>query len=178
MVISMRVLGALVASIAFLVLAGPAGAATIVQRNALEPSLVKRINAVRKHHGLKPLRVATALTRSASRHGNSMGKVGYFRHELLYKGNWKPFGTWISWYWPGEQATSWSAGENLVWGAPGLGVRKAVRKWMHSSEHRANILEPSWRRIGVSIVHVSDPLGEYSDYDEATIVTADFGRRS
>ena len=32
--------------------------------------------------------------------------------------------------------------------------------------------------LGVSIVHVTDPVGYYKDFSEATIVTADFGRRS
>ena len=49
---------------------------------------------------------------------------------------------------------------------------------MHSPGHRANLLNKDWNRIGVSIAHVVDPVGEYADFGEATIVTADFGRRS
>jgi uncharacterized protein YkwD len=161
-----------------LVVAAPASAATITQRNAAEPALVKRINTVRANHGLKPLQVAYRLTNAATRHSNSMARLGYFRHELRYKGTWKPFGTWIRWYWPGPGFTSWGAGENLAWGAPDLGARKTVSLWMGSPGHRANLLSSSWTRIGVSIVHVTDPVGTYSKQSEATIVTADFGRRS
>jgi uncharacterized protein YkwD len=107
-----------------------------------------------------------------------MGRIGYFRHELRYKGTWKSFGTWIRWYWPGAGYTSWSAGENLAWGAPDLGPRKTVSLWMHSPGHRANLLNKSWNRIGVSIVHVSDPVGIFNDFTAATVVTADFGERS
>ena len=163
---------------AALVVAAPAGATTVVQHNGAENRLVQRINHVRENHGLKPLRVVTRLTHSATRHSNSMANVGYFRHELRHNGEWKSFGTWIRWYWPGPGYTSWSAGENLAWGAPGLGVRKTVSLWMHSPGHRANLLNKDWNKIGVSIAHVTNPVGYFKAYSEATIVTADFGRRS
>jgi len=169
----------IVIGLAALVLSAPAAAATTVfQHDGAEAKLVHRINHVRANHGLKPLRAVARLENAATRHSNSMGHVGYFRHELRYKGNWKSFGTWIRWYWPGPGYTSWSAGENLAWGAPGLGVRKTVSLWMHSPGHRANLLSTDWNRVGVSIVHVTNPVGTFAPYAEATIVTADFGRRS
>lgn len=161
-----------------LVLATPAGAVTIVQRDAAEPALVQRINAVRASHGLKPLSVASRLRNAATRHSNSMAKKGYFRHELLVDGVWKPFGTWIRWYWPGPGYTSWSAGENLAWGAPDLAAQQTVTLWMNSPGHRANLLNKSWTRVGVSIVHATNATGTYASQSQVTIVTADFGRRS
>jgi uncharacterized protein YkwD len=174
----MRVLRAIISLLAALVLAAPAGATAISYRPTAEQKLVHRINHVRANHGLKPFRVATSLHKAARRHSTSMAKVGYFRHELWYKGGWKSFGTWIRWYWPGSGYTSWSAGENLAWGAPDLGVRKTVSLWLHSAGHRANLLSKSWNRIGVAIVHVTDPVGLYDPYPSATIVTVDFGWRS
>jgi len=173
-----RVLRSILIVLAALLFAAPAGARTVFQHDAAEKKLVHRINHVRANHGLEPMRAVTRLTRAATRHSNSMAKVGYFRHELRHKGKWKPFGAWIRWYWPGPDYTSWSAGENLAWGAPGLGVRRTVSLWMHSPGHRANLLSKDWDRVGVSIVHVTDPVGYYKDFSEATIVTADFGRRS
>jgi len=174
----MRVVRGIVPLVAALVLAAPAGATAIFQHDASEPKLVHRINHVRANHGLKPLHVVTRLRQAATKHSNSMAKIGYFRHELRHKGEWKSFGTWIRWYWPGPGYTSWSAGENLAWGAPGLGVRKTVSLWMHSPGHRANLLSKTWNRVGVSVVHVTDPVGTFAPYSGATIVTADFGRRS
>jgi len=174
----MKLLRTLIPVVAVLLLAAPAGATSIAQRDTAEARLVHRINHVRANHGLSPLRVVTRLRRAATRHSNSMGRIGYFRHELRYKGTWKSFGTWIRWYWPGAGYTSWSAGENLAWGAPDLGPRKTVSLWMHSPGHRANLLNKSWNRIGVSIVHVSDPVGIFNDFTAATVVTADFGERS
>ena len=174
----MRVLRWLLPSLAALILAAPANALTVFERDRAEGRLVHRINHVRANHGLAPLHVTMRLENAATRHSNSMAKHGYFRHELRYGGVWKSFGTWIRWYWSGPGYTSWSAGENLAWGAPGLGARKAVTLWMHSPGHRANLLNTGWNRIGVSIVHVVDPGGYFKGYAEATIVTADFGSRS
>ena len=173
-----RVLRWIAIALAALLFAAPAGATTLFQHNRAEKRLARRINHVRANHGLEPMHVVTRLTRAATRHSSSMAKVGYFRHELRHEGEWKPFGTWIRWYWPGPDYTSWSAGENLAWGAPGLGVRKTVSLWMHSPGHRANLLDKDWNRIGVSIVHVSRPVGDFAAYEDVTIVTADFGSRS
>jgi uncharacterized protein YkwD len=107
-----------------------------------------------------------------------MAKAGYFQHELLASSNWWSFGTWIHWYWPGGSYRSWSAGENLAWAAPKLGARKTVRMWMHSPEHRANILTSGWRRIGMAIIHVSGTVGVYRGNSTVSIATAEFGRSS
>jgi uncharacterized protein YkwD len=156
----------------------PVSATTLVQHDAAEAKLVRRINHVREVHGLARMRVVTRLGWAATRHSNSMAKHGYFRNQLRSKGDWKSFGTWIRWYWPGPGYTSWSAGQNLAWGAPRLGPRRTVSLWMHSAGHRANLLDKDWNCIGVSIVHVVDPIGFYALFSSVTIVTADFGTRS
>jgi uncharacterized protein YkwD len=167
----------LFAALVLLASAGQAAAETVTARNAAEPTLVERINDVRAAHGLNRLRASSLLRSAATRHGNSMGSRGYFRHELHKKSRWVTFSTWIHWYWPGPEYTVWTAGENLAWGAPDLSTRDTVRMWMNSPGHRANILG-AWRRIGVAIVHVTAPAGYYGDYPEVTIVAAEFGRRS
>ncbi len=173
----MRVLRSILIVLAALLLAAPAGARTVFQHDAAEKKLVHRINHVRANHGLEPMHAVTPLTRAATRHSNSMAKVGYFRHELRHKGKWKPFGTWIRWYWPGPDYTSWSAGENLAWGAPDISASRTVTNWMNSPGHRANILNPLWRYIGVAAVHVDEPAGYYRSWDDVTIVAAEFGQR-
>lgn len=174
-------LAAAVAAACALAVAPPAAAAepVVSARDALEPALVKRINRVRAAHGLRRVRPARRLTKAATKHANSMGRAGYFRHELYTAGgDWTPFGTWIRWYYPGPGFSSWSAGENLAWGAPRLRPRRTVRMWMRSPGHRANILTPGWRQIGVAAVKVSEPAGAYGSHDAVTIWVAEFGRRS
>jgi uncharacterized protein YkwD len=48
--------------------------------------------------------------------------------------------------------------------------------WMNSPPHRANLLAPIWREIGLGAVHSDAAPGVYQGL-AATIVTADFGAR-
>jgi uncharacterized protein YkwD len=62
------------------------------------------------------------------------------------------------------------AGENLAWGTGSAGTARAiVAAWLASPEHRANLLRPSFRRIGVG-----DLLGPFQGYGDARVITADF----
>jgi uncharacterized protein YkwD len=175
-------LGLLALSLALVALASPAvaGARTISHRDSLEASVVSRINAVRRSHGLRPLRVAPRLADAAERHTSSMATESYFLHELYTPGRadrWTSFGTWIRWFWPGPGYSSWSAGENLAWGAPGISSSQTVSRWLASPGHRANILNSGWRFVGVAAVHVGQPRGYYRSWDDVTIVAAEFGAR-
>jgi uncharacterized protein YkwD len=176
-----KVITAAAVALAVLSLAPAAGAVTVTERNPLEPSVVQRINSIRKSHGLGSLTVAKRLTDAANRHARSMGASSYFRHELYTPQRdrtWTSFSTWIRWYWPGPGYHAWSAGENLAWGAPDISASRTVTNWMNSPGHRANILNPRWRYIGVAAVHVDEPAGYYRSWDDVTIVAAEFGWRS
>jgi uncharacterized protein YkwD len=171
------VLVAAASACAFALAAGSAAAADVAARNSREPGLVTHINAVRAAHNLRALKESALLTSAATRHANSMGNRGYFRHELRRKGTWVSFGTWVHWYWPGPDYTAWRAGENLAWGAPDVTPTQVVTMWMNSAPHRANLLG-SWKRVGVAIVHVTAPARYFRDYPEVTIAVAEFGKRS
>ena len=173
---------AVAASLALVALASPsfAPAVTINDRDTLEQSLVTRINTLRESHGLRRLTVASRLASAADRHASSMAAASYFRHELYTPTSatgWTGFGTWIRWFWPGPGYSSWTAGENLAWGAPDLSSSEAVSRWLASPGHRANLLKPGWRNIGVGAVHVRDPRGYYASWNNVTIVAAEFGAR-
>lgn len=158
-----------------------AGAATVTEANGLESRLASRINVLRKNHGLRALRIVPRLAKASDRHARSMAAAAYFRHELFTPSrdpNWTSFGTWIRWYYPGPGYTSWGAGENLAWGAPAISARQTINRWMASPGHRANLLEPRWRNVGLSAVHVTAPAGYFGECSEVTIVVAEFGRRS
>lgn len=164
-----------------LVSAPTAGAGPVrTDRNTLETTLVKRINVLRKSHGLRPLRPVSRLVTAADRHASSMAARSYFRHELFTPAraaNWTDFGTWIRWHWPGPGFSSWGVGENLAWGAPDISARVTIRRWLASPGHRANLLNRSWRQIGVAAVHLRDPRGYFGAWDDVTLVAAEFGFR-
>jgi uncharacterized protein YkwD len=102
-----------------------------------------------------------------------MATDGYFAHESA---NGSAFWQRIKLYYSVNGHSYWAVGENLVWASPNLTAKQAVKMWMNSPPHRANLLSTKWREIGLSAVSSSDAPGSYQDM-AATIVTADFGVR-
>ncbi len=147
---------------------------TISSANQLESQVLGELNAVRRSHGLAPLRLSRPLSAAAEAHSRSMGAHGFFSHESR---DGSEFWTRVKrWYGPSGYR-SWAVGENLLWSSGQLSAGAAVKLWMGSPGHRKNILEPRWREIGLSAVAVSSAPGVYRGRD-VTIVTSDFGVRS
>jgi len=148
--------------------------ASTARQTALENGLVREINAVRRVHGLKPLLSSAKLTAAAVQHTREMGADGYFEHESFDSTEfWKRIARWY----PSKGFRSWSVGENLLYSSPDIeGAGSGVDDWMSSPGHRANLLNRSWREIGVAAIHFDSAPGEYAD-GPVTIVTADFGYR-
>ena len=68
----------------------------------------------------------------------------------------------------------WLYGENIAYGGSHLGTPKAiVRAWMHSPEHRHNILNPDFRQIGIGFARGIPPKPGAS----GATFTTDFGMR-
>jgi uncharacterized protein YkwD len=107
-------------------------------------------------------------------HSRELAARGYFAHTSP---DGSPFWKRIErWYAP-HQPGSWTVGENLLWSSPEVDASQAVVAWMKSPEHRANILSPGWREIGIAAVHVTRASGVYGGRP-VTIITTDFGARS
>jgi uncharacterized protein YkwD len=107
-------------------------------------------NKVRAQNGLSPLRENRRLRRAARAHSHDMTAAGYFEHTA-------PDGTTMvqrilrADYVRDEQG--WMLGENLAWGTGSLGTpRGAMKAWMASPGHRANILKAGFRELGVGVV--------------------------
>jgi uncharacterized protein YkwD len=144
-----------------------------VHLSALESQLLGQINTTRAHHGLRALRMSPRLTAAAAQHSASMAQKGYFSHDSANGGS---FFKRIASFYSYRGYSTWSAGENLLWSSPDISSAGALRMWMNSPEHRANLLNRSWREMGLSAVHEANAPGVYGG-DEVTIVTADFGVR-
>jgi uncharacterized protein YkwD len=128
-------------------------------------SILSRINAARRAHGLKPLRVASALVRAASAHALSMARHGFFSHDSL---DGTPPMARIRRYLPAA-----SVGETLLWRSPGCTPAQAVSMWLNSPEHRAILLSRAYRRLGLAGVHARNAPGVYGGR-QVRIVAADF----
>jgi uncharacterized protein YkwD len=140
---------------------------------ALESSVVGRVNAVRRSHGLRPLRLSHRLHAAAVFHSKDMGRRGYFEHDSL---TGAPFWRRIERFYPSRGFHSWTVGENLLWGSDTYDATFAVREWMNSPAHRKNMLSRDWREVGIGAVFFGRAPGEYAGRP-VTIVTADFGSR-
>jgi uncharacterized protein YkwD len=174
---SSRILAALAVLLVVAVLPAPGSArprgktAQVVQ---LQTALLAQINAFRTAHGLVRLKVSVALTGAAGGHSTQMARLGFFSHNSA---NGQSFSQRIAQAYSSRGFRSWTVGENLVWGGPDIGAARAFRLWVSSPMHRANMLNPRWREVGLGAVHSTSAPGVYGG-GAATIVTADFGARS
>jgi uncharacterized protein YkwD len=172
-----RAIAVLVSAVVLLV--APASS-TASPRGAVSPStglraaLVSQLNALRASHGLSRLRVSPALNAAATAHSAQMARLGYFSHNSA---NGQSFTRRVASYYTASGYRRWGVGENLVYGSPDLGAAQALRLWLSSPAHRANLLNPRWRELGLSAVHSTSAPGVYRGAP-TTVVTADFGARS
>jgi uncharacterized protein YkwD len=90
----------------------------------VEARVIERTNSQRIRHGLRPLRVDRRLLFSARRHAAWMTNARSMTH------------------------TSAAVAENIAMGQNSSA--EVINAWMNSSGHRANILNPSYTRIGVA----------------------------
>jgi uncharacterized protein YkwD len=128
------------------------------------------LNKERTKRHLTPLRRQHTLDSAATRFARRLVQERFFDHTA-------PDGTTMlerikaTGYLKGS-LRRWSVGENIAYGTGTLGTPKAIVKaWMRSPGHRANILDRSFREIGLG-VHLGSPEGSAG----ATYVH-DFGRR-
>ena len=68
----------------------------------------------------------------------------------------------------------WTYGENIAYGGDHYGTPKTIMKaWMNSPGHKANILNPAFRDVGVGV----EPGVPGSPHSSGGTYTTDFGMR-
>lgn len=144
----------------------------VLRAEPLEAAVVGELNAVRAQYGLRPLRPSLQLATSAGAHSREMVNVGYFAHESA---DGTPFWRRIRQFYAGR-GRGWQVGENLLWQAPSVSARAAVRAWLRSPGHRENVLRPGFREVGVSAVRAAGAPGVFGKR-RVVVLTVDFGRR-
>lgn len=103
------------------------------------------VNVERGRHGLSSLVEDRSLRAAAEGHSRDMAARDYFEHDT-------PEGVrpWMRIARQGYQARL--VGENLAWGEAGKRTpAEAMRLWMESPGHRANVLEPDYTGIGIGL---------------------------
>lgn len=131
--------------------------------NRAERAVVGKINAQRRAHGLRRLRRSRGLGRAANVHSGAMLRGDFFGHDSA---NGTSFGTRVRRF-----ARFGTLGETLAHlprcGRPEAG--RVVQMWMQSPPHRAVLLSPSFRYVGIGARRGSLGGGR------TCVVTADFG---
>ena len=111
--------------------------------------VVAWVNAHRADAGLRPLRISYAVHRAAEHHARDQAAMQVMTHT---GSDGSDAGQRIR-----RQGYTWSTwGENVAYGYPT--ARAVVRAWMNSAGHRANILNRSFRHIGVGVQRGADGL--------------------
>jgi uncharacterized protein YkwD len=130
------------------------------------------LNRERAAHDLRPLHGNARLRRAAQGHSRDMVRRHYFEHDTP-DGRTMVDRVRAAGYL--RSGRSWTVGENIAWGAGAFATpAHVVDMWMHSSGHRANILNGAYREIGIGVVRDTpvDGVGKGATY------TTDFGATS
>jgi uncharacterized protein YkwD len=126
-------------------------------------AIVADINLVRKQHRLPRLRPTTSLRRMAIAHDNDMLTNGFFSHD----GEGTSFLGRVR-----RHVRFSSVGETIAWSTGSPTPWMIVHMWLKSPPHRAQLLNPRYRRIGVS-----GARGQLGRSGIGVVVTADFATK-
>jgi uncharacterized protein YkwD len=101
-----------------------------------EGEAVDALNDVRRAHGLGPLRVSDSLNRSSGEYARKMLRHDFFGHgpSIDVAGGFRSAGETLAYH------TGWDAQP-----------RRTVTRWMNSPGHRAVLLSPGFRWVGMGL---------------------------
>ena len=116
----------------------PGHASTAALRRAMRCVLARE----RRRHGLAPPRTDLHLGRAAMVHAMAMIRGHAFSHGNVLVGRVRAAGF-----------AGHIVGEALAWGcADGASAAATMASWLRSPQHRAIVLGPGWRMVGVGVV--------------------------
>ena len=148
--------------------------ATTERLQTLDAQILTRVNATRAARGLRPLVVSRDLESAAVAHSRALIQAGVFQHD-------SPDGTSFAqrlkrFYSPAGYA-NWTAGENLLYNTASIDAATAIQAWLDSPPHRENLLNPTWREIGIGSIHAAAAGGTFGG-EPTWVITMDFGART
>ncbi len=125
--------------------------------NAAEQQLFISVNRVRQAKGLQPLRWSESLGAAAHGHAVIMAEHGTAEHGFAGE--------------PGMASRVTKAGARFVSLAEnvamGNGVEAIESEFLHSPNHRANLLDPDMDSIGVGVVKRGGQIFAVEDFSKA-----------
>jgi uncharacterized protein YkwD len=118
-------------------------------QSAIEAEIVARTNLERTRRGLPPLRLNPLLNNSATIHTGNMAAKRRLSHEVYRALLPTPSSRFD---FVGYNPSRWA--ENVAYGY--TSAEAVVSAWMNSPGHRANILDPTLREIGVGVARAGN----------------------
>ena len=136
----------------------PAAQASPRHPTRIEKETLRLINVARADKGLKPVRLDHRLWRAARHHTRDMLRGRYFAHGATIE----RLGRYVH--------GAGVVGETLAWGSGSwASPASIVDSWLHSPPHRALLLDPDFRSIGIG-----SRGGPFQGEAWARVYTADF----
>jgi uncharacterized protein YkwD len=137
----------------------PPPVAHVAAASRFDRAIVREVNAARAYVGQRPVVLTARLQRLAKHHTLDMLRRNSFSHD----GDGTSFSTRI------QRSVHYNkVGETLALMPRRASARRVVRAWLQSPGHRAVLLDPSYKRIGVGGANGSMGRGS------ALAITADF----
>lgn len=130
-----------------------------IQNAEFEKEIFKLVNEIRTNHYLKPLQWQEDLARAARYHSRDMAYDSYVEHATYDRKNnrlvkvcetFERVEKFIDFPYLGENI---SVGKNTA--------IEAVDGWMKSKGHRANILNPNFKYLGVGYFYLENTIYQY-----------------
>jgi uncharacterized protein YkwD len=137
----------------------------------LDVEIGSAINQIRLRRGLRPLRANSGLRSAAREHTVEMATRKYFGHQSP---SGRSVATRVSSTYRDAGSRIWRVGEDLLRSSQVMNGASVVTLWLHSPEHRANLLDRRFVDVGCSAVRTMAAPGTSA----VMLVTCDFGERA
>jgi uncharacterized protein YkwD len=141
--------------------------------DAIEGPIEQRVAELRRAAGASLTRHSAELSAAAESHAAMLGRSGTFSHRAPAE---RAFSTRLQRFYPARGMRYWATGENIFWAHTAVSPEQVIRAWLASPPHRLNLLDPTWREVGIAALRVQDAPGVYGGAD-VTLVVIEFGRR-
>ena len=119
--------------------AAPASAEATSRHDRVERSIIRHLNAIRARHGLRPLWTSRGLAAAADAQSANITRMRSLTHGSDMSGRVRRY------------VRARGVGETIAYLPAGARSQAAriVKMWMRSPSHRATLLSPGFRRVGV-----------------------------
>jgi uncharacterized protein YkwD len=154
------IIRSVIVTLAVLLTPGVAQAGKVSLQSRSEQQVLTLLNEIRAKNHLPALTLSAPLREAARAHSLDMFRRGYFAHNSPEESATAR----IARYLKGRSSETIGWGIGLLGSPPGL-----VYGWMESPPHRAVILDPALRQVGLGIA-----LGTFAGKPGTVIATADF----